>query len=213
MWAAGRVRSPLNSFAGSGRLGRGDRPVGQLRRGGPRTIPRGGRAGRTRPSNCRSPTPRSTGAGPAGGALHDRSGGRTGRDGPRHPARWCGRRLRLGSRRERRAALAVLACGARPRPERPRGGRSGRGRARGIAGPVPSRRSARQRGIAADGDPGFKSFDDWWDPFTLGVGPAGAYVAGLAPDAAAALRNRCEQLLPPAPFEVTASAWCVLARR
>ena len=22
-------------------------------------------------------------------------------------------------------------------------------------------------------------FDDWWDPYTLGVGPAGSYVAGL----------------------------------
>ena len=59
----------------------------------------------------------------------------------------------------------------------------------------------------------FASFDDWWDPFTLGVGPAGAYVAGLAPAAVAALRDRCRQLLPPPPFAVTASAWCVLARR
>ena len=59
----------------------------------------------------------------------------------------------------------------------------------------------------------FRTFDDWWDPFTLGVGPAGAYVAGLGPDAAAALRNRCAELLPPAPFEVSASAWCVLAHR
>ena len=25
------------------------------------------------------------------------------------------------------------------------------------------------------------SFDDWWEPFTLGVGPAGAYVASLTP--------------------------------
>ncbi len=24
-----------------------------------------------------------------------------------------------------------------------------------------------------------ESFDDWWEPFTLGVGPAGSYVAGL----------------------------------
>ena len=58
----------------------------------------------------------------------------------------------------------------------------------------------------------FASFDDWWDPFTLGVGPAGAYVGGLAPEAVAALRDRCAQLLPPAPFKVSASAWCVLAR-
>ena len=57
----------------------------------------------------------------------------------------------------------------------------------------------------------FATFDDWWDPFTLGVGPAGAYVARLDPAAQGALRDRCEQLLPPAPFEVAASAWCVLA--
>ena len=25
----------------------------------------------------------------------------------------------------------------------------------------------------------YASFDDWWEPFTLGVGPAGAYAAGL----------------------------------
>ena len=28
---------------------------------------------------------------------------------------------------------------------------------------------------------GFRSFQDWWEPFTLGVGPAGAYVATLDP--------------------------------
>ena len=27
----------------------------------------------------------------------------------------------------------------------------------------------------------YASFDDWWGPFTLGVGPAGAYAAGLDP--------------------------------
>ena len=26
------------------------------------------------------------------------------------------------------------------------------------------------------------SFDQWWEPFTLGVGPAGAYVTSLPPD-------------------------------
>src|SRR5215469_5126282 len=30
------------------------------------------------------------------------------------------------------------------------------------------------------------SFDDWWQPFTLGVGPAGIYVASLPPDRRAA---------------------------
>ena len=58
----------------------------------------------------------------------------------------------------------------------------------------------------------FATFDDWWEPFTLGVGPAGAYVADLADTAREALRDRCAQLLPAAPFEVAASAWTVRAR-
>ena len=57
----------------------------------------------------------------------------------------------------------------------------------------------------------FSTFDDWWDPFTLG-GPAGAYVAGLDDARRVALRTRCLRLLPSAPFEVTASAWCATAR-
>jgi hypothetical protein len=45
----------------------------------------------------------------------------------------------------------------------------------------------------------------------MGVGPAGAYVAGLDPEARSSLAARCAQLLPEAPFEVTASAWAVTA--
>lgn len=51
------------------------------------------------------------------------------------------------------------------------------------------------------------SFEEWWEPFTLGVGPAGAYVAGLDPERVAALRERCRATLPPTPFSVTARAW------
>jgi SAM-dependent methyltransferase len=58
----------------------------------------------------------------------------------------------------------------------------------------------------------FPTFDDWWEPFSLGVGPAGAYVAGLDPDHRAALRLRCADLLPTAPFAVTVSAWSVVGR-
>src|SRR5262249_6667065 len=56
------------------------------------------------------------------------------------------------------------------------------------------------------------TFDDWWSPFTLGVGPAGAYVAGLSADDREAVRRACEQELPEAPFEMAASAWTVTAR-
>jgi ubiquinone/menaquinone biosynthesis C-methylase UbiE len=58
----------------------------------------------------------------------------------------------------------------------------------------------------------FATFDEWWESFTLGVGPAGAHVAQLDESGRDALRARCAQLLPPAPFDVTASAWCVRAR-
>jgi SAM-dependent methyltransferase len=51
------------------------------------------------------------------------------------------------------------------------------------------------------------TFEDWWEPFTLGVGPAGAYAVGLDADRQAELRGRCRELLPPAPFVLSASAW------
>ena len=59
---------------------------------------------------------------------------------------------------------------------------------------------------------GFPSFEDWWDPFTLGVGPAGSYVAGLDPQQQDALRTQCSRLLPEAPFEATVLAWAARAR-
>jgi SAM-dependent methyltransferase len=51
------------------------------------------------------------------------------------------------------------------------------------------------------------SFEEWWEPYTNGVGPAGSYVAGLDPERQAELRERCRALLPNAPFELTARAW------
>jgi hypothetical protein len=51
------------------------------------------------------------------------------------------------------------------------------------------------------------SFDEWWEPFMLGVGPAGAHVAGLDPDRQARLRERCRALLPAGLFVVDARAW------
>ena len=59
---------------------------------------------------------------------------------------------------------------------------------------------------------GYASFGDWWEPFTLGVGPAGAYVASLAPDRRAALRDQCRQLLPAGPIEISATAWAAVSR-
>ena len=51
------------------------------------------------------------------------------------------------------------------------------------------------------------SFDEWWEPFTLGVGPAGAYVAGLDDEERATLREGVAKLLPDAPFTMHARAW------
>jgi SAM-dependent methyltransferase len=51
------------------------------------------------------------------------------------------------------------------------------------------------------------AFEEWWTPFTLGVGPAGAHVAGLEPEGRERLRERCRTLLPDAPFVLTARAW------
>jgi hypothetical protein len=53
------------------------------------------------------------------------------------------------------------------------------------------------------------SFEAWWEPFLLGVGPAGQYVAGLDEDARVALRERCRALLPGAPRAV---AWAARGR-
>jgi ubiquinone/menaquinone biosynthesis C-methylase UbiE len=51
------------------------------------------------------------------------------------------------------------------------------------------------------------SFEEWWEPFTGGVGPAGSYVASLDAERQAQLRETCRRLLPAAPFELTARAW------
>jgi SAM-dependent methyltransferase len=57
-----------------------------------------------------------------------------------------------------------------------------------------------------------ESFEDWWEPYTLGVGPAGAYVAGLDEERREQLRARCEELLPAAPFVLESRSWSARAR-
>ena len=52
------------------------------------------------------------------------------------------------------------------------------------------------------------TFEDWWEPFTLGgVAPSAAYVAGLGAERHAALRELCREMLPEPPFVVSAKAW------
>jgi SAM-dependent methyltransferase len=56
------------------------------------------------------------------------------------------------------------------------------------------------------------TFEEWWEPYTLGVGPAGSYVAGLDPGAREKLRERCRERLPDPPIVISASAWSARAR-
>jgi SAM-dependent methyltransferase len=51
------------------------------------------------------------------------------------------------------------------------------------------------------------TFESWWEPFTLGVGPAGSHVAALDDSQRVQLREQCRSMLPDAPFELTARAW------
>ncbi len=53
----------------------------------------------------------------------------------------------------------------------------------------------------------FASFEDWWEPYTLGVGPAGQQLGQLADGDRARVRARAAELLPPGPFTISATAW------
>jgi SAM-dependent methyltransferase len=66
-------------------------------------------------------------------------------------------------------------------------------------------RDVEERQLAVTHD--FDSFDAWWQPFTEGVGPAGAYIATLSGDRQTELRERCRSMTPLGPFTLTAVAW------
>jgi SAM-dependent methyltransferase len=51
------------------------------------------------------------------------------------------------------------------------------------------------------------TFEEWWEPYTFGVGPAGDYVQRLDDDARARLESVARERLGKGPFTVTASAW------
>jgi SAM-dependent methyltransferase len=67
--------------------------------------------------------------------------------------------------------------------------------------------SVEETSLEATGE--FASFDEWWEPYTLGIGPAGAYAQALDEAARDRLRVRCEELLPAAPFTLSTWAWAV----
>ena len=53
----------------------------------------------------------------------------------------------------------------------------------------------------------FAGFNAWWEPFTRGVGPAGAYLVQQRAEVQAELRERCRRELPAGAFVLTAVAW------
>jgi ubiquinone/menaquinone biosynthesis C-methylase UbiE len=53
----------------------------------------------------------------------------------------------------------------------------------------------------------YATFDEWWEPYTLGVAPAGRQLAMLSDADRERVRLHCRELLPTAPFTVTATAW------
>jgi hypothetical protein len=57
----------------------------------------------------------------------------------------------------------------------------------------------------------YADFDDFWQPFTFGVGPAGQHVAALPDDRRHALRELCRAAVPDGRFSLTARAWYACA--
>lgn len=53
----------------------------------------------------------------------------------------------------------------------------------------------------------YTGFDDFWEPFTFGVGPAGEALAALDDDERAAVRDRVRADVPGGPFALDARAW------
>jgi SAM-dependent methyltransferase len=60
----------------------------------------------------------------------------------------------------------------------------------------------------------YESFDDLWDPFPAGVGPAGGYAASLDQDGQEALKAEYRRLLavPDGAFRLSARAWYAVGK-
>jgi SAM-dependent methyltransferase len=63
-------------------------------------------------------------------------------------------------------------------------------------------------------DAGYSGLDDLWEPLESGVGPSGAYAAGLPAERRALLRDELRRRLDvgEGPFRLSARAWCVVGR-
>ena len=106
---------------------------------------------------------------------------------------------------------------------------AGPGRRRARRGPpVPARRrpiASRSPGrtpassdvliMAIDVPTRFADFDDFWQPFTVDIGPAPGYACRLSPERREALRERLRATLPTGPegtIDLIARAWAVRGR-
>ena len=56
------------------------------------------------------------------------------------------------------------------------------------------------------------SFEEWWEPYLHGVGPAGEAVAALGPDRRARAEEVLRRNLGEGPFDVTAVAYAARGR-
>jgi ubiquinone/menaquinone biosynthesis C-methylase UbiE len=53
----------------------------------------------------------------------------------------------------------------------------------------------------------YTGFDDFWEPFTVGVGPSGQYLRSLPHEQQNRVRDLCRAELPDGPFTLDARAW------
>jgi SAM-dependent methyltransferase len=53
----------------------------------------------------------------------------------------------------------------------------------------------------------YASFEDFWEPLTFAVGPAGQYLASLSTERQNRVREACRAALPEGSFSLTARAW------
>ena len=58
-----------------------------------------------------------------------------------------------------------------------------------------------------------ESFDEWWEPYTHGVGTAGVAFDRLDAEQQRAVRERCAEMFSPGPPVITAKAWTARGRR
>jgi ubiquinone/menaquinone biosynthesis C-methylase UbiE len=61
--------------------------------------------------------------------------------------------------------------------------------------------------IVLEASADYTGFEDFWDPFTLAVGPSGRYLASLSEIERTRVRDACRAQLPDGPFTLPARAW------